>query len=181
MKTKTETQTDENRPMSIFLVDDDKMFLTPLKHVLLEKIKPEIEITTFSDGEECVKRLDEKPDIVILDYYLNGANPEAMNGIDVLRHIKDESKETMVLMLSAQDNVEVAAHCVKHGAYDYVTKSESAFIRVENSVNNIISKIILSRQKKDVYKWNYIVAGIVLLVLALDMLTYYIVHFLRTL
>ena len=41
-------------------------------------------------------------------------------------------------MLSAQDKIDVAVGSMLHGAYNYITKTEVAFLRVQNSINNII-------------------------------------------
>jgi two-component system, OmpR family, response regulator len=57
--------------LSVFLVDDDKMFLTSLAHQLKTMFKSKTKIQAFTTGEECLKHLNENPDIIILDYYLN--------------------------------------------------------------------------------------------------------------
>ena len=107
-------------PISVFLVDDDKAFFTSLKHHLQQKFKTSIALMGFTSGEDCLKYSYLRPDIVVLDYYLNNENPVAMTGIEVLQKLKSESKDMIVIMLSAQDTMEVAVTCVKNGAYEYV-------------------------------------------------------------
>jgi DNA-binding NtrC family response regulator len=41
-------------------------------------------------------------------------------------------------MLSGQDKIEVAVNCMHHKAYDYVVKSETAFLRIERNITNIL-------------------------------------------
>jgi two-component system, OmpR family, response regulator len=86
--------------------------------------------------------MDRLPDIVFLDYYLNtGGNPDAMNGIKVMGEIKSISKNSMVVILSGQDKLQVAIDAIKYGAYDYLSKSESALLRIQNTIVNATALI----------------------------------------
>ena len=77
------------------------------------------------------------PQIIVLDYHLNAHLPNAQNGVEVLKMIKEMHPETKVIMLSGQDKIEIAVDSMKYGAYDYVIKGETAFSRMENIINNI--------------------------------------------
>lgn len=69
-------------------------------------------------GEEALKIIDqEPPDIVVLDYRL-----PRMDGLDVLRKIKESRPEVEVIMLTAHGSVEGAVEAMKLGAYDYLSK-----------------------------------------------------------
>jgi len=125
--------------MKIFLVDDDLMFMQSLKRVLSGD---KADIKTFPTGEACLKSMEaETPVVVVMDYYLNGKSDKAMNGIQVMSKIKHSNPETEVIMLSAQDNVNVALDTLKYGAYDYINKEKSAFIKVKNDVRHISDRI----------------------------------------
>jgi DNA-binding NtrC family response regulator len=63
--------------------------------------------------------------------------PDAQNGVEVLKKMKQLKPNSQVIMLSGQDKLEVAIESMKHGAYDYVIKGETAFSRMENILNNI--------------------------------------------
>ena len=75
--------------------------------------------------------------MVILDFHLNGINHKAMNGLETLAKIKAFNKEIPVIMLSSQDKIEVAIDCMHNGAIDYIVKSETAFFRVNQSINKL--------------------------------------------
>lgn len=128
------------KKIKIFLVDDDLVFLSALKNVIAG-IDEKIAVTTFATGEECIENLSAKPSIVILDYYLDSQLYNAMNGISVLKKIKQLNPDTHVIMLSAQSNIDVALDTVKYKAYDYVLKSDEAFIRIKNIVQHILLDI----------------------------------------
>ena len=120
----------------LFLVDDDALYLKVLENDF--KNSDDFEIETYSTGEECVANLGNNPDIIVLDYYLDGINKSAMNGMDTLDRIKIEFPTLPVIMLSSQDSIEVAIDCMHHKATDYVVKSETAFVRLQKIVTNIL-------------------------------------------
>lgn len=133
--------------ISLFLVDDDAVFLKSLEIEFLQQT--DFEIKTFSTGEICIKNLFQKPSIIILDYHLDGIEKHAMTGIDTLDKIKQFNKDIPVIMLSSQDKIEVAVNCMHHLAYDYIVKSETAFMRLQKNI-----KHILAQQKTELeVKW----------------------------
>jgi two-component system OmpR family response regulator len=138
-----------DKPFSVFLVDDDVMFLRSLEHHLQHKLKHNIKISTFLTGEECLKNLDQKPDIVVLDYILNSDYPSAMNGVSLLLKIKQFNSGIITIMISGQDKLQVAIDTMKYGAYDYVIKNENAFLKVQNAIKNGIHNILLNRELKN--------------------------------
>lgn len=122
-----------NQNILIFLVDDDALFLKSLEIDFKQKTVAIIKM--FPTGELCLENLSQKPDIVVLDYHLNSINKEAMDGLDTLIRIKTSDPLIPVIMLSSQDSIEVAVNCMKHKAFDYIVKSETAFMRLEKAIN----------------------------------------------
>ena len=123
------------KKIKIFLVDDDALYLKLLEIELLENA--DLIIETYATGELCIANLSRNPDVIILDYYLDGIDKTAMNGIDTLDKIKAFNPDIPVVMLSSQDKIEVAIDCMLHKASDYVVKSETAFIRLQKSMSTI--------------------------------------------
>ena len=70
---------------------------------------------------------------------MDGIEKTAMNGIQTLDKIKSFNQEIPVVMLSSQDKIEVAINCMHHKAFDYVVKSETAFMRLQKKINTILS------------------------------------------
>jgi len=125
----------KNEMIKLFLVDDDIVFLKLLE---IEFSQNEIfMIETFATGELCLENIDRQPDVIILDYHLDGIDKTAMNGMQTLDKIKLINADVPVIMLSSQDKIEVAIDCMHHSAIDYVVKSETAFMRLQKIIDHI--------------------------------------------
>ncbi|MDD4970538.1 MAG: response regulator [Paludibacter sp.] len=121
--------------IKLFLVDDDVVYLKSLEMYFRQYNN--FTINTYSTGENCIENLAKNPDIIILDYQLNGIDKESKNGIEILDGIKAYNQGIPVVMLSSQDKIEVAVNCMLHKSCDYVVKSETVFIRLKNKINAI--------------------------------------------
>ncbi len=133
--TKNKRDINLTEPIKIFLVDDDALFLKSLQLEFLEHA--DFIIETYPTGEQCIKKLTHMPDIIILDYQLDGIEKNVMNGLETLDKIKDFNSDIPVVMLSSQDKIEVAINCMHHHAFDYVVKSETAFVRLQKIITTI--------------------------------------------
>ncbi len=134
------------KDLSIFLVDDDTLFLKSLEYQLQHRLKYNIKIKSFQTGEECLHNLHQKPNIVVLDYLLNSHDPDAMNGLQVLQKIKREAPETEVIMLSGHEKVDVAFETMKSGGFSYVIKNNTTPIEIHEIIKNAIHSIKTTRR-----------------------------------
>lgn len=123
------------KKIKLFLVDDDALYLKVLEIELRHNDNYILE--TFATGEMCLANLSQKPDVIVLDYYLDSLDKNAMNGIQVLDQIKSIDPDIPVVMLSSQDKIEVAVNCMHHNAFDYIVKSETAFVRLRKAISTI--------------------------------------------
>lgn len=136
-----------NEKIKLFLVDDDAVFLKSLEIEFLQHA--DFEIETYSTGEKCIEHLAHYPDVIILDYQLDGIEKNAINGLETLDKIKAYNPDIPVVMLSSQDKIEVAINCMHHRAFDYVVKSETAFVRLQK----IITTIFKYKKMEKELKW----------------------------
>jgi two-component system OmpR family response regulator len=132
---------------SIMLIDDDQQHNEMLSDYLKQRYN--LDIHAFTPGEDALQKLDElKPNYIILDYYLDRVKKDAQDGITILKKIREKFPDTHVVMLSGQDKIEVAVDSMRFGAYDYVVKNPSGFIRVENVMKNIRENLRLKTMMK---------------------------------
>lgn len=120
----------------VFLVDDDKMFLTLLSDHL--EALDRYDISTFATGEACLERLGEQPDVIVLDYYLDSAVPGSLNGMEILKRIKSADSDQKVVMLSSQEHYGVALQTIAKGALYYVIKDNQSFGEIEKLLGEIV-------------------------------------------
>jgi DNA-binding NtrC family response regulator len=102
-------------PSKILIVDDE-----PFNLDLLEQELSDLGYSSerAGDGAQALEKIDKlNPDLVLLDYRM----PD-MNGIDVLREIRQRKKDLPVIMITAYGTIDVAVEAVKAGADDFVTK-----------------------------------------------------------
>ncbi len=99
----------------VFIVDDEQAISKLLSYWIKDKWKYDVEI--FSNGEDVLKKLHLKPDIVLLDIMLPG-----LDGLETLKRIKQLDPDLPVIMLSAQGSIEVAVESLRLGAFDYFAK-----------------------------------------------------------
>lgn len=110
----------------IFLVDDD-----PFWTAMIYKILSDLDYTNticFSNGSECLDYLHLNPALVFLDYQMDD-----MNGIEVLKRIKDHYPGIKVIFCTAYEDLSVAVDAMHYGSHDYLLKS-NANIKEVNSI-----------------------------------------------
>ncbi|HWH77068.1 MAG TPA: sigma-54 dependent transcriptional regulator, partial [Candidatus Binatus sp.] len=102
-------------PGKILIVDDEPFNLDLLEQELSDLGYPS---ERANDGKQALAKLDQiDPDLVLLDYRM----PD-MNGLDVLREIRQRRKDLPVVMITAFGTIDLAVEAVKAGADDFVTK-----------------------------------------------------------
>ncbi|MES2587341.1 MAG: response regulator [Bacteroidota bacterium] len=125
------------KKLNLFIVDDDRLMTTTLKHFLDTKFGNDITISTFSNGESCLEKVDKTTDIVLLDYMLEGKN-----GLEILKLIKKINPKTEVIMLSSNEDIALAIDSFRAGAKDYVVKGKGSWIKINRLVMRVITKPI---------------------------------------
>ena len=119
----------------IFIIDDDPMLREALQDYLTRKIPHEVRL--FNTGEESFEFMQEKPDVIILDYYLNTVSKEAADGMQILQQLKKYYPEVHVIMLSSQEHYGIAMQTIQKGAEHYVVKDEHSFEKIASIINEI--------------------------------------------
>jgi DNA-binding NtrC family response regulator len=122
-----------NQQPKIFIVDDEPLLTEMLKDYLMDN-NQNLSIKSFSTGEACLECIDEKPDMIVLDYFLNSKEKNAANGIDILKEIKSKNKSLPVIMLSSQSSYGTAAQTIGYGAMHYVIKGQDAFDEIQQLI-----------------------------------------------
>ena len=116
----------------IFIVEDSVVYKDLIVgHLQSKKFS---NIKTYKSGEDCLKELPLKPDLIVLDYSIEG-----MSGLELMRKVKKDHPEIDFIFLSAQNDVEVAVKIMKLGAADYVVKNEKAPARLVEAIEQTMT------------------------------------------
>ncbi len=101
--------------MRILLVEDEKITRITLTDTLR---KEGWEVESAGTGQEGLELFLRQPfDVVITDLRL-----PKMNGLDILKQVKEKAPDTTVIVMTAYGTVETAVQALKMGAFDYLTK-----------------------------------------------------------
>ncbi len=101
---------------SILVVDDVPDMLKFLERLIKEELH--VDVVTVDNGEKAIERISKEPvSIVLADIRM-----PRMNGVELLRHIKEMDHSPLVIMMTAYGTIEDAVDSLKLGAYDYITK-----------------------------------------------------------
>ena len=101
--------------VNVLVADDEALIRQSLRSVLAQE---GFVVTSASSGAEAWRLFQsERPDVVLLDLVLGD-----VDGLEVLRRIKQEGPETKVLILSAHGTIERAVRAMKLGAYEFLRK-----------------------------------------------------------
>jgi DNA-binding NtrC family response regulator len=117
----------------ILIVDDEINMLKSLQ--ILFQTSPFYEVETATTGKEAIDKFSLDTDIAIIDLAL----PD-MDGISVLKAIKEIKEETEVIIMTAYSSIKTAIESVKAGAFDYITKPfepDELLIAVEKALQLI--------------------------------------------
>lgn len=99
----------------ILIVDDERDIVDALSRNF---IREGFDVFTASDGHEAmIAAVEKRPPIVLLDYSL-----PIRDGLDLLKEMKGEIPETMVIVITGMGSEDVAVEAMKRGAKDYVRK-----------------------------------------------------------
>jgi DNA-binding NtrC family response regulator len=137
------------KTFKIFVVEDNEWYNKLLVHHL--SLNPDYEVESFFNASDFLKEMNKAPDVVTLDYRL----PD-MLGMEVLKRIKQENEDVQVILVSEQEDIQVVVELLKHGAYDYIVKSNDIRERLLNTVSNIRKGTTLKKEithlRKEVLK-----------------------------
>jgi DNA-binding response OmpR family regulator len=99
----------------VLVVDDEPDAVELLREFLAAK---GYEVLTASEGEEALGKVkEERPHLILLDVRM-----PKMNGLEVLKRVREIDHEVGVIMVTAVNEEETGRQALQLGAFDYITK-----------------------------------------------------------
>ena len=158
---------EKKKEIVIYFVDDNVYYLKLMKANLYKMGFTNIK--GFSSGEELLLHLEDnnKPDVIILDYIIEGG----MDAFENVTEIKKYKLDCSIVILSGQSDVEKATMIIKNGASDYIVKNNLTFFNLENILMKIKKKIflkietdIIARKSRVFYQIAILIIWVILIV-----------------
>ncbi|MBL7884560.1 MAG: hypothetical protein JNL69_10860 [Bacteroidia bacterium] len=92
--------------MNIYILDEKNLIAESLKISLDKTFGENIRIFIFSDLDNCIRVINEKSHIIILDYLSN--KNETLSGMKMFNEIKSKRPNSSILIISSQEELNVA-------------------------------------------------------------------------
>ena len=155
------------RSESIFVVEDDILYLNLINKELEKMGYTKIE--SYSTGKEAMHNLNKKPDIALLDYFLE----KDFTGMDILKKLQQRFPDTQVIFLTGSDDVNIAVDTMRNGAYDYIVKGDTAFIRIRHLLKKISEENSRKNKSRSIIRFQIIVIFAIILISLLGILYFH--------
>lgn len=155
------------KPETIFVVEDDILYLNLINKELEKMGYTKIE--SYTTGREAINNLDKKPDIALLDYFLE----KDFTGMDILKKMQKRFPDTQVIFLTGSDDVNIAVDTMRNGAYDYIVKGDTAFIRIRHLLKKISEENSRRAKSRSIIRFQIIVIFAIILISLLGILYFH--------
>ncbi len=91
----------------VVLVDDDQMYLMILKQQF--KDDSNYEVAAYTTGEQVLDS-DQNVDLLIVDYYLNSDKADAINGMELVRRMREKQPHLPCIVLSSRADLSATSN-----------------------------------------------------------------------
>ena len=122
----------------LFIVEDNVMYAEAMKQALASDA---YDIEIFYNGTDFLNSIDQKPDIVTIDYML----PD-MTGMEVFEKIQNINPDIHCIFLSGQEDVNKVVEAYKSGVRNYIVKNDNAIVELKQAVKSCLNTISLRKE-----------------------------------
>ena len=126
---------------TVFIVDDDESYRQYISTFLSHF---NYKVIGFENGTDCLSNLKLNPNFIILDHNLGCE----VDGLELLRLIKDQAPHIPIIYLSGQQNVTKAIQAIKLGSTEYIEKNGGTLIHLKSILEELDGK-----KKKGITGW----------------------------
>lgn len=126
-----------NNQKLIFIVDDDPF----INRLVVKRFTSDgYRLNAFEYGEDCLKALDQNPDLIILDYFFVNSDRKVMNGMEVFNKIKEIKPTVPVIILSGQEKGEIVLELARKGIDDYIIKDNNLIDNLNIAITELFER-----------------------------------------
>ena len=147
------------KQLHISIVEDNEWYADLLEYHL--HLNPDYKVSKYACGEDFLKNMYPKPDVITLDYSLPDIKCESL-----IKKIREHDSDVPIIIISSQEDINTAINLLKKGAYDYIVKDEDAKDRLWNSMKNVREHLMLKSENQQLreevgkkFDFNKIIVG----------------------
>jgi len=129
------------KQLHISIIEDNEWYADLLEYHL--QLNPDYTVSKYTNGDDFLKNLFPKPDVITLDYSLPDIKCETL-----INKIKEHDADIPIIIISGQEDINTAINLLKKGAYDYIVKDEDAKDRLWNTIKNVREKLQLRSENE---------------------------------
>lgn len=145
----------------IYLIDDDELFLKIINNKF--KAVTHFHLMTFTTPQSFLDYMDHSKipkkiiQIGLLDYYFLNKFDKQLDGIETLDEITKLHPEVKIILVSQRKDGELINTAKEHGAFNFIPKSDDAFMRILNQVRCLVGKHAVQLAERRKKRIQYIV------------------------
>ena len=128
------------KKIKLFIVDEDLQYVKNIKDFLEKEFREPLNVKSFPTGEsalEEIKKIDEKPEVVVLDY-LGNKQLDTKNEKHTVDDISNISPDTGIIIISDKKYENRAMKALAHGAHDFIVKDKFTLKHLLNSIKKVL-------------------------------------------
>ncbi len=134
-----------NEPIKILLVEDDLFYEDYLSEIFAEETEISYELNHVVRIKDCVEHLEQDNfDVILIDLNL----PDC-TGLDTIYEVESQASNTPIIVLTEQDDNELASQALQSGAQDYLVKGQIDRSTLERSIRYAIERNRLLEQLEE--------------------------------
>lgn len=139
--------------ITLLFVDDDTSFMAIAQQLLSRYQGKKFNIVWKQNGPTAIEELQRNPalDLILIDYYL----PE-VNGLDVIREIREKKFKIPIILLTTHRDFRLAIDALKYEVEDYIVKDEAVESVLPRTIINILERVRLKARIAEQQKANLI-------------------------
>lgn len=129
------------KQLQISIIEDNEWYADLLEYHL--QLNPDYSVKKYFTGEDFLKNLHQKPDVITLDYSLPDIKCELL-----MKKVREQLPSVPIIIISAQEDINTAIDLLKKGAYDYIVKDEDTKDRLWNTMKNVKEHLQLKNENE---------------------------------
>lgn len=123
----------------IYSVEDDSIYRRIIQKTILSNKK--VELKLFENAKSLLNELINEPDIILVDYNL----PD-VSGMELILKLKEICPDSVLIVISAQDNIDVALDIIKNGVFEYIPKNSQTTERLLLAIQKAIGQVDMNQE-----------------------------------